>query len=90
MVMVSIKIVYKGHVQGVGFRYRTYRLAMEHPISGYVKNLPDGSVELVAQGSQAAVDTFLTSLEDELSHYIRSKLQDKGPPHFYSEFEIER
>ena len=53
------RMVVSGMVQGVGFRYFTCRLAQEYPVTGYVRNLPSGDVEIVAEGTQEAVRSFL-------------------------------
>lgn len=52
---MTAKFIISGHVQGVGFRYFVYRNAMELSLSGYAKNLYDGSVEVVAQGERVAI-----------------------------------
>ncbi len=49
----------RGLVQGVNFRWYTQRRASELGLSGYVRNLPDGSVELVAEGNRAALESLL-------------------------------
>lgn len=49
---MTYRIIVKGKVQGVGFRYRTKLLADELEVIGYVRNLPDGTVEIVASGEQ--------------------------------------
>ena len=56
------RMVVSGMVQGVGFRYFTCRLAQEYPVTGYVRNLPDGDVEVVAEGTKEAVRSFLLKL----------------------------
>lgn len=48
--MARIRIIVQGRVQGVGFRYHTCQQALALSLTGYVKNLPDGSVEIVADG----------------------------------------
>jgi len=53
------RMVVSGMVQGVGFRYFACRLAQEYPVTGYVRNLPSGDVEIVAEGAQEAVQSFL-------------------------------
>ncbi len=53
---VSIKV--SGKVQGVGFRYHTKQIADELKVSGYVKNMPDGSVYIEAAGTDWAIDQF--------------------------------
>lgn len=51
--MKSVRVHYEGRVQGVGFRWTVKNLAREFDVSGTVKNLPDGRVELIAQGDEA-------------------------------------
>jgi acylphosphatase len=48
-----------GYVQGVGFRWFTLRLAQQYGLTGWVRNRPDGSVELEAEGEREVVETFL-------------------------------
>jgi len=60
----TVRVNYIGRVQGVGFRYTTREIAGHHPVAGYVKNLPDGSVELVAQGLHADVERFLAAVAE--------------------------
>ena len=48
-----------GVVQGVGFRHFTRQLAESYGIEGYVRNVPDGSVEVVAEGDRQALKAFL-------------------------------
>jgi acylphosphatase len=57
--MKSIKAVIAGRVQGVCFRAFTREKALELGVKGYVRNMPDGSVELVASGEPAAVDALV-------------------------------
>ena len=55
-------ILISGRVQGVNFRYFTQQNAIKFGIQGYVKNLPDGRVEIVAEGDKATLDRFVTIL----------------------------
>ena len=57
-----IKIQVSGNVQGVGYRYYTYRTARRLSLAGYVKNKPDGSVEIVAEGDKAKLLSLLEEL----------------------------
>ena len=50
---VCKRVLFQGHVQGVGFRYATHGLAQRFAVAGYVRNLADGRVELVAEGLEA-------------------------------------
>lgn len=52
---IRVRLIVRGRVQGVGFRYTAREAASECGVAGWVRNLPDGSVEIVAQGSQDAV-----------------------------------
>jgi acylphosphatase len=62
---------FTGHVQGVGFRYTTLNIALGYDVRGYVRNLPDGRVELVAEGAAAELDAFLTTVQDRMGSFIR-------------------
>lgn len=68
---------YGGHVQGVGFRYSTTRVAREFEVSGTVRNLADGRVHVVVEGVEDEVDAFLAELEDQMRSYIRQT--EHGP-----------
>ncbi len=52
-----------GKVQGVGFRSTVRKKAVIHQIRGYVRNLPDGRVEICAQGNEEQIDAFLSAVE---------------------------
>ncbi len=52
-------IIVRGFVQGVGFRFATLRAARTIGVCGFVRNLPDGNVEIVAQGEPAAVERLI-------------------------------
>ncbi|MDQ6716286.1 MAG: acylphosphatase [Actinomycetota bacterium] len=57
----------RGHVQGVGFRWWVRARALDLGLSGHARNLPDGRVEIVAQGGAEAVDRLLAMLEESPS-----------------------
>ncbi|MHC2070696.1 acylphosphatase [Bremerella sp. T1] len=63
-------VVFSGHVQGVGFRQTTTQIAKSFPVVGWVKNLPSGNVELVAEGSKSACSDFLAAIRDRMFEYI--------------------
>jgi len=56
---MRITAVARGRVQGVGYRYFVTDCAREAGVCGFVKNKPDGSVLMVAEGGQEALDVFL-------------------------------
>jgi acylphosphatase len=64
---ITRRYVVRGRVQGVGFRYFTQAAAVQEDVQGWVRNLPDGSVEALASGAPDAVERF--------ERHIR-----KGPP----------
>jgi acylphosphatase len=66
-------VYFSGRVQGVGFRYTTRRIANAHRVTGYVRNLPDGRVEVVAEGNRAEVAGFIQDICLTLDGYIRNR-----------------
>jgi acylphosphatase len=70
---------FSGRVQGVGFRYTTIRVAQRFEVTGYVKNLPDWRVELVAEGMSDVLTLFLEAVKDAMGGYI-SKAEEKRQP----------
>ena len=64
-------IFYSGHVQGIGFRYTAQDIAMSMGLAGWVKNLGDGRVEIVAEGNEKDIKEFLDKvLKSQLGSYI--------------------
>jgi acylphosphatase len=72
-------VLYSGRVQGVGFRYTTCSIARRYAVQGYVKNLPDGRVELVAEGERGELEEFLRDVRDQFSGQIRDEKCDTQP-----------
>ena len=69
-----MQIYYSGRVQGVGFRYSTKRVAMGFEVTGTVRNLLDGRVELVAEGSEGELNEFRQAIRDAgLDHFIEKE-----------------
>ena len=67
-------IFYSGHVQGVGFRYTVKSVAMGFEVTGVVRNLPDGRVELIAEGAREELEAFRTEIRNAgLEHFIRKE-----------------
>ena len=62
---------FSGHVQGVGFRYTTRSIAARFAVTGYVENLPDGTVHMVAEGEPPELDALLAEIQQEMAGYIR-------------------
>ena len=61
----TLLIRLNGVVQGVGMRYFIYRTARSYGVNGYVKNMADGSVECVIQGTYDVVDFFIEHTKKE-------------------------
>jgi acylphosphatase len=66
-------VTYSGRVQGVGFRYTAQNLAEDYAVNGFVRNLPSGLVELVAEGEPGPVAEYLAALERRMADYIEQK-----------------
>jgi acylphosphatase len=66
------RVHFSGRVQGVGFRFTCQALARGFEVAGYVRNLPDGRVELLAEGESVELDALLTSIRQEMDTYIKN------------------
>lgn len=82
------KIHVKGYVQGVGFRYSTLRAANENGLKGFVKNMPDGSVYIEAEGSTKALTDFVKWCKNGPG-YVESVTTAVYPPVNYKDFRVE-
>lgn len=75
---------FTGHVQGVGFRFSTLQVAKEFEVTGFVRNLADGRVQLDVEGAANEIDAFISVLEEKMHGYIRKtdRSRDKRPPQY--------
>ena len=74
------RLQYSGRVQGVGFRYSAHDLARTFAITGFVRNLPNGNVELVVEGPQEQVDSYLGAVARRMGDRIANfDCQDQLP-----------
>jgi len=73
------EVHFDGLVQGVGFRYTTRQIAARFRVTGYVKNLPDGRVLLVAEGLPEELDRFLAAVRRAMDRYIEDVAQTVRP-----------
>src|SRR5262249_37804271 len=64
---------YSGQVQGVGFRASAERIAKDYPVTGWVKNLQDGRVQLLAEGPADALDAFLKAIRMQWKDNIKKE-----------------
>jgi acylphosphatase len=76
--MISLQVFYEGYVQGVGFRWSVRHIAKGFDVTGWVRNLPDGRVELQISGEEDEVRAFLDALaQSELRAHIRKQTENK-------------
>ncbi len=87
-----LQVFYSGNVQGVGFRYTVKSLASGFEITGVVRNLADGRVELIMEGAKDELKAFQQAIrESELGHFIRKEdVQWAEPQDSFRGFEIVR
>jgi acylphosphatase len=72
--MTARQVFYEGHVQGVGYRYTVKQIAMGYEVRGWVKNLPDGRVEMLVLGEEEELAAFLEDIRDSvLGGHIRNE-----------------
>jgi acylphosphatase len=76
--MISLQVLYEGYVQGVGFRWSIRHIAKGFEVTGWVRNLPDGRVELQVNGKDEEVCAFLDAIaQSELRAHIRKQTETK-------------
>lgn len=80
--MPAKRVVFEGRVQGVGFRYTVKDLARGFDVCGWVKNLPDGSVEMQAMGEADELAAFIREIVEEspVAGNIRNHYAETIPP----------
>jgi acylphosphatase len=84
-----IHVLYSGNVQGVGFRFITERIARGMALTGFVRNLSNGNVEIVCEGSKTRLEEFLGSINENMRGYIGdSRVKWEPSRGEFSTFEI--
>jgi acylphosphatase len=74
-----MQVFYSGNVQGVGFRYTAKTAATGFDVAGTVRNLPDGRVELIAEGAKDELEAFRQAIQDSgLGHFIQKEAVSWG------------
>lgn len=88
--MIQLHIIVSGKVQGVGFRYFSQMKAVQYGITGWAKNLADGSVEIVASGSKDQLDPFIEDLRvgNPFSKINNIEITESGVTEDYHSFTI--
>ncbi len=89
--IVTRKYFFSGQVQGVGFRWTTRRIAAKYSVSGYVSNLIDGRVELVAQGEESVISEFIDAVIRHFEQNLESTdFAEFEPEEEFADFAIRR
>jgi len=87
--MEQVHILYSGRVQGVGFRFSVHRYAKRLQLTGWVKNLVNGEVEIIAEGSRENLATLCSQIENHFEGNIKDKSINYRPAEGrYQEFLI--
>ena len=87
--MKQLHVYFLGQVQGVGFRQTAIHAARGYQIGGWVKNLSDGRVEVLAEGEEIELQKFLQALCERMKNYIREKeITWSAPKNSFQIFEI--
>ncbi|MEC9092477.1 MAG: acylphosphatase [Planctomycetota bacterium] len=75
----QLRAIFSGQVQGVGFRYKTLALSSHFAVKGYVQNLGNGTVELVAEGEKHELERFLLEVQQEMNANLENTLVNWHP-----------
>jgi len=87
--MAARHVIFVGRVQGVGFRYTAHRIAHRHQLTGFVGNLPDGTVEMFAQGPDRDIDDCIQDINEYFGDYLReTRTQEIPTDPKYKDFRI--
>jgi acylphosphatase len=88
--MKCVHVFYSGNVQGVGFRYTVQDIAEKLGVYGWVKNLEDGRVEIIAEAEEKDLNEFLDKiLKGSLGRYIKdTDLRWEKPSKEFNDFDI--
>ncbi len=87
--MTARHVIFIGRVQGVGFRYTAHRIAHRHQLTGFVRNLPDGTVEMFAQGPALDIDDCIQNIKEYFGDYLReTRIQEIPTDPKYKDFRI--
>jgi len=89
MKQIAKHIVFKGRVQGVGFRFTVMNIANRYGLTGYVRNVPDGTVELLVQGPAENIEQCIKDIQESFQDYIKQTRIEQAPTNpQYTDFRI--
>ncbi len=87
--MIAKRIIFIGRVQGVGFRFTARRAASRRQLTGFVRNVPDGTVEMLAQGRPEDVDDCIQDIKEYFAGYLtETRIEEIPPDPRYIDFKI--
>jgi acylphosphatase len=82
-------IIFTGRVQGVGFRFTALDIAKRYRLTGWVRNLPDGTVEMLAQGPSDDISDCIRAIQESFGGYIReAKIEETAFEPQHIDFKI--
>ena len=89
MNQIAKHIIFIGRVQGVGFRFTSYNIAHRHRLTGYVRNVLDGTVDMVVQGPSDDIDACIRDLNNAFAGYIRqTRIEEVALSPQHADFKI--
>jgi len=84
-----VEAFFEGMVQGVGFRFTAVRVSKDYSVTGFVRNLRDGRVQVIAEGEKAELQSFIRAIESRMKGYVTgTKTSWAAATGQYSEFDI--
>jgi len=87
--MIAKRTIFAGRVQGVGFRFTARRAASRRQLTGFVRNLWDGTVEMLAQGRSEDVDDCIQDIKEYFAGYLgETRIEEIPPDPRYIDFKI--
>ena len=82
-------IIFSGHVQGIGFRFTALNIANRYGLVGFVRNLHDGTVEMVAQGNDEDIADCIRDINESFTGYVaETQIEDAAANPQYKTFKI--
>ena len=89
MTHTAKNVIFHGRVQGVGFRFTAHRIAIRYNLTGWVRNLANGAVEMFVQGAAEDIDDCVRDIKDSFSGYIsETQIETNQPDPRSTDFKI--
>ncbi len=80
MSQIAKHIIFSGSVQGIGFRFTAFNIANQYQLTGFVRNLPDGTVEMLAQGNPDDIANCIRDINESFPGYITETTIEEATP----------